>query len=175
MGTDRAKIVLLSRVRAVFVFLGLLQREQLVDAVSTTAIARPVIVALGLDPVLSCSTTSLHEVIRLVLQPLLTLVDVDDPREVEEVSDQVGLDSVVKGRITRERRREIDLEQPRVQLIIDHHVEPEQLKAVVPMRHMHLESVKKDRLAGNNGLDDDVLDPTEEAFVVDEMLSEHLA
>ena len=56
------------------------------------------------------------------------------------------LDTMVKSRITCQRWRQIDLEKPWIELIIDHNIEAEKLETVASVRHMHLEGIIEDGL-----------------------------
>lgn len=82
---------------------------------------------------------------------------------------------MVKSWITCQRRRQIDLEQPRIELIIDHNIEAEKLEAVASVRHMHLEGIVEDGFWRYDCLDYDVLNSAKEALIVHQVLSKDLS
>ena len=80
-------------------------------------------------------------------------------------------DAMVKSWVTCQRRRQIDLEQPRIKLIVDHNIETKELEAVVSVRYMHLEGIVEDGFWRYDSLDYDVLNPAKEALIVHQVLS----
>jgi len=108
----------------------------------------------------------------VLLRPLpIKILDAD---EGQQIRNQGRLDLVVDGAVTGEGRRQVHLQQPGVQLLIYEDVEPQQLKAVPLMRHIHLKSIIQHHLSRYYGLDDDVFDLGEEGVVVDVVLLEQL-
>ena len=76
------------------------------------------------------------------------------------------LDTMVKGRITCQRWRQVYLKKPGIELIIDHDIEAEKLEAVASMRYMHLEGIVKDGFWRYDSLDYYVLNPAKETLIV---------
>lgn len=78
---------------------------------------------------------------------------------------------MIEGRVTGKRGRQVDLKQPRIQLIIDHYIKAEHLETIVSIRHMHLIGIVQDWLARDDCLYNYVLDSAKKSFIIDLMLS----
>ena len=85
------------------------------------------------------------------------------------------LNTMIKRRVTGKRRWEINLEQPRINLIINHYIEAEELKAVASVWNVHLEGVVQDGLAWYYGFYDYVLDSAKETLIINIMFAQNLA
>mmetsp|Transcript_43424 Transcript_43424/g.139572 ORF Transcript_43424/g.139572 Transcript_43424/m.139572 type:complete len:482 (-) Transcript_43424:377-1822(-) len=92
------------------------------------------------------------------------------PEQGQAVFNERVLDALVQRRVTAQRGPSVDLEQPGLQLVIDHDVEAEDLEAargevlaVVAVRRAGLAHMRLDR---DQGLDDEIGDPFEEAVEV---------
>jgi hypothetical protein len=89
----------------------------------------------------------------------------------EEIGDGVWLDFLVEGRITAERRSQINFKQPRLALAINQDIEAKKLKTVVlGVRAEHLSSIIDHVLPCNNSLDYDVLDLAKKQLVIESHL-----
>jgi len=94
-----------------------------------------------------------------------------DTSHGEQVCDKFSLDPLVERGIAIERGRQIDLKKPWIQLVIDEDVETEQLKAVVPERHILLACIEYHILSREDSLDDHILNLFENGNIINTLLS----
>ena len=82
--------------------------------------------------------------------------------QVQQVADEGRLDLHVDDGITVERGREVDLQEPGLEVGVDEDVEAVQLEAVPAMRHEHLARAVHRKLHRDDRLDDHVFDVLED-------------
>ena len=91
--------------------------------------------------------------LRRPLERLLELLRRLYAHQVEQIDQQVLLDLEVQRTVYVQRGRQVHLQQPWLQLAVQHDVEPEHFEAVLLMRHVHVDTVLKQRLYRDQRLD----------------------
>jgi hypothetical protein len=74
--------------------------------------------------------------------PSFPLFEGSDTSDSEEICDELTFDALVEGRLTGEGWRQVDLEKPRVQLVVYEDVETQELETVVAEGHILLTGVE---------------------------------
>ena len=114
-------------------------------------------------------------VIGIVLIILHVVLGVDETGQVKQIGYHVGFDLLVEWAVAAQTWREIYLEEPRIQLVINHDVKTEKLETVVAVWHIHLEGAVEDGLHRNKCLDDDIFDFGKQLLIVNTIGSEHFS
>ena len=87
------------------------------------------------------------------------MVDLDNSRQTEQIGNAVTFYFLIKWRVAAQSRREVDLQEPWTQVLVDEDVEAKHFEAVASfVGHEHVNSVVYYVLDGDDRFDNDVLD-----------------
>jgi hypothetical protein len=93
------------------------------------------------------TSTISHLVFLLVHISCVTLFHLYDSRQTQKIRDAIAFDFLVQGRITAERWRQVDFEQPGRQILIYENIKSEDLKTITSfVRNEHVRRIVNNML-----------------------------
>ena len=103
--------------------------------------------------------------------PLVLMVYKAD--QVQEIRKHVAFDFLVERTVTRQTWAEVDFQEPWVQEVINEDVEPKELEAIVPVRHVLVENLSQSRFHTQNSLIDYIINLLKQLFIINIVLLQY--